>query len=299
MNLKAFAAAKINLFLHVGPLQRDGYHPLSSWMVFADVGDELTLSFGDDLLDDVAFDVTGPMAAGVPVTADNLVLKAHAAVSPWMGEAPAFRLTLNKILPPASGIGGGSSDAAATLRLLGDIFDVSHEKLAVLAPKLGADVTACLRGESLLATGRGEQVSSAPAIPVLDAVLVNPGVAVSTAAVFRLYDQGQAGGDDTPPWPAALAGADALARYLRSCRNDLEAPACALQPVIGQVLSALAAAPETVFSRMSGSGATCFALTADADDAKALAARLGQDHPGWWARACRLGGPWPDDFTTS
>jgi 4-diphosphocytidyl-2-C-methyl-D-erythritol kinase len=298
VNLKAFAPAKINLFLHVGPLQGDGYHPLSSWMVFADVGDEIALSFGGNPLDDVAFEVTGPMAAGVPVTAENLVLKARDAVLPWMGETPDFRLTLNKILPAASGIGGGSSDAAATLRLLGDVFDVPHEKLAGLAPKLGADVAACLRGESLMATGRGEQLSAAPVLPPLDAVLVHPGVAVSTAAVFRLYDQGQAGGEDAPAWIDAFTDANALGLYLQTCRNDLEAAACALRPVIGEVLSALARAPETVFSRMSGSGATCFALTAHADDAQALAARMAREHPDWWVRACRLGGPWSDDFTT-
>ena len=299
MTLKAFAPAKINLFLHVGPLQGDGYHPLSSWMVFADVGDEITLAFGEDPVDDRALEVTGPMAAGVPVTADNLVLKAREAVLPWMGEKPDFRLTLNKILPPASGIGGGSSDAAATLRLLGDVFDVPRKRLAVLAPNLGADVAACLKGESLIAAGRGERLSAAPVIPTLHAVLINPGVGVSTGAVFRLYDEGQAGEDEPPPWLDALVDVHALGRFLQTCRNDLEAPACALQPVIGEVLRALSGAPETVFSRMSGSGATCFALTADAGKAQALAARLARDHPGWWIRPCRLGGPWPDDFTTS
>ena len=299
MTLKAFAPAKINLFLHVGPLKGDGYHPLSSWMVFADVGDEITLAFGESLLADGALEVTGPMAAGVPVTADNLVLKARDEVLPWTGETPAFRMTLKKTLPAASGIGGGSSDAAATLRLLGKVFDVPHERLAVLAPNLGADVSACLVGESLIASGRGERLSAAPVIPTLHAVLINPGVGVSTAEVFRLYDRGKAGGHEPPQWPDALTDVRALGRFLQTCRNDLEAPACALQPVIGEVLRALADAPETVFSRMSGSGATCFALTEAAGDAHALAARMAVDYPDWWVRKCRLGGPWPDDFTTS
>lgn len=297
MSLKAFAPAKINLFLHVGPLQGDGYHPLASWMVFADVGDEIAISFGEDL-DDMAFEVTGPMAAGVPVTADNLVLKARDMVLPFVGQAPDFQLSLTKALPPASGIGGGSSDAAATLRLLGQVFDVPRERLAKLAPELGADVAACLAGESLIATGRGEQLGAAPLIPLLDAVLVNPGVAVSTGAIFKLYDQSTPGGQETPAMPDRFAGVADVARFLMGQRNDLQAPACTLQPVIADVLAVLEAAPEAVFSRMSGSGATCFALAADANGARQLATRLQAEHPAWWVCACRLGGPWPDDFTS-
>jgi 4-diphosphocytidyl-2-C-methyl-D-erythritol kinase len=237
------------------------------------------------------------MAAGVPVTADNLVLKARDAVLPLAGETPDFRLTLDKQLPAASGIGGGSSDAAATLRLLGDVFDVPPEKLSALAPNLGSDVAACLSGKSLMATGRGEQLSAAPEIGPLHAVLVNPGVAVSTGSVFKLYDQGPAGGEAMPAPPESFANLTDLAAFLRDCRNDLEAPACALQPVIGEILKVLNTAPETAFARMSGSGATCFALSNDASSAGALALRLSHDFPAWWVQACRLGGPWRDDFT--
>lgn len=297
MSLKAFAPAKINLFLHVGPVQPDGYHPVASWMVFADVGDEVRLDFAAEGHD---FAVDGPMAAGVPLTADNLVLRARDAVLQLLpGILPPFNLSLTKRLPAASGIGGGSSDAAATLRLLGKGLTLSKDGQMWLAERLGSDVPACLRGDSLIAEGRGEVLSAAPASPELHAVLVNPGVGVSTGAVFRLYDQGPAGDAVRPALPAAFADAQSLTETLRGCRNDLEAPAKALQPVIGEVLAILDAAEECLFARMSGSGATCFALCADETSAKRLASKLFRSHPAWWVRACRLGGPWPDDFTNS
>ncbi len=166
-----------------------------------------------------------------------------------------------------------------------------------IAPTLGADVAACLRGESLIAEGRGERLSAAPLIPVLHAVLVNPRVAVPTGPVFKAYDQGPAGGAAAPVMPAGFDDAETLAAFLRTCRNDLEAPARELEPVIGDVLAVLDAAPEVLFARMSGSGATCFALCAGVAEANALAGQLFCDYPDWWVRPCRLGGPWPDDFT--
>jgi 4-diphosphocytidyl-2-C-methyl-D-erythritol kinase len=297
VTLKAFAAAKINLFLHVGPIQPDRYHGLSSWMVFADVGDAVSLSFGDEPMMDMGFSVEGSMAAGVPATADNLVVRARDALLAGIDTPADFHLTLTKRLPTASGIGGGSSDAAATLRLLAAAFEIDATVIQAVAPGLGADVSACLRGESLLAQGRGEQLSPAPTIPVLHAVLVNPGVAVSKGQVFAAYDQGQAGGAALPDMPAALEDAQTVAVFLKSCRNDLQAAAEGLEPIIGGVLSVLDTAPETLIARMSGSGATCFALCAGADDANALAGRLFCDYPDWWVRPCQLGGPWPDDFT--
>jgi 4-diphosphocytidyl-2-C-methyl-D-erythritol kinase len=297
VTLKAFAPAKINLFLHVGPIQPDRYHALSSWMVFADVGDEVALSFDEPYITAAGFSVEGPMAAGVPVTSDNLVLRARDALLAVIGDRPDFQLALMKRLPAASGIGGGSSDAAATLRLLAYAFEIEAGVVDAIAPDLGADVAACLRGESLIAEGRGERLSAAPALPVLHAVLVNPGVGVSTGAVFKAYDQGQAGGAASPDMPAAFQDAGALVAFLQTCRNDLEAPARELEPVVSDVLAVLNAAPETLFARMSGSGATCFALCAGVAEANALAGQLFCDYPDWWVRPCRLGGPWPDGFT--
>jgi 4-diphosphocytidyl-2-C-methyl-D-erythritol kinase len=297
VTLKAFAPAKINLFLHVGPVQPDRYHALSSWMVFADVGDEVAMTFDEPYFTASGLSVEGPMAAGVPVTPDNLVLRARDAVLAVIGDRPDFQLALMKRLPAASGIGGGSSDAAATLRLLAHAFEIAPDVVANLAPALGADVAACVRGESLIAAGRGERLSAAPVLPVLHAVLVNPRVAVSTGPVFKAYDQGQAGGAGAPDMPAAFEDAETLVAFLRTCRNDLEAPARALEPAIGEVLAVLDDAPEALFARMSGSGATCFALCAGLNEANALAGRLFCDYPDWWVRPCRLGGPWPDDFT--
>ena len=297
MTLKAFAPAKINLFLHVGPIQPDRYHALSSWMVFADVGDDVALSPSDPPSTAMGFSVEGPMAVGVPTTPDNLVLRARDALLAEIGDRPAFHLTLTKRLPAASGIGGGSSDAAAALRLLAGAFEIDAGVVDAIGPTLGADVAACLRGESLIAEGRGERLSAAPAIPELHGLLVNPRVAVSTGPVFRAYDQGQVGGADAPRMPAAFDDVETLAAFLRTTRNDLEAPALQLQPVIGDVLAVLDAAPEALFARMSGSGATCFTLCAGEAQANALAFRLSRDYPDWWVRPCRLGGPWPDDFT--
>jgi 4-diphosphocytidyl-2-C-methyl-D-erythritol kinase len=297
VTLKAFAPAKINLFLHVGPIQPDRYHGLSSWMVFADVGDDVSLSFGDEPMMEMEFSVEGSMAAGVPLTADNLVLCARDALLAGIDAPADFHLTLTKRLPAASGIGGGSSDAAATLRLLAAAFEIENGVVEAAAPLLGADVPACLRGESLLAQARGDQLSAAPSIPVLHAVLVNPGVAVSTGQVFAAYDRGPAGGAAAPDMPAAFDDAASLVAFLKTCRNDLEEPACELEPIIGGVLQVLDAAPESLMARMSGSGATCFALCASQDDANALAGLLFCDYPDWWVRPCRLGGPWPDDFT--
>jgi 4-diphosphocytidyl-2-C-methyl-D-erythritol kinase len=266
-------------------------------MVFADVGDEVGLEFGDRSADSLGFSVEGSMAARVPVSPANLVVRARDALLAAIGDRPDFYLTLNKRLPAASGIGGGSSDAAATLRLLAHVFEAEPGVVEAIAPQLGADVAACVRGESLIAEGRGEQLSTAPALPPLHGVLVNPGVAVSTGAVFTSYDREPAAGSGLPDMPAGFEDVGALTTFLQACRNDLQAPARELEPVIGDVLAVLSAAPESLMARMSGSGATCFALCAGVDESNALAGRLFCDYPDWWVRPCRLGGPWPDSFT--
>jgi 4-diphosphocytidyl-2-C-methyl-D-erythritol kinase len=195
-------------------------------------------------------------------------------------------------LPVSAGIGGGSADAAATLRLLEDEFGLVTPPLVALT--LGSDTPACYRSAPLIAQGRGELIQPAPLAPVLDAVLVNPGAPSPTGAVFGAYDAAGAPGEaDDPDLPPVIGSAEEVAAILSLCRNDLEAPAIALTPVIGEVLSLLRDQSETLLARMSGSGATCFALCGGATEAESLAERIGQWRPDWWVAACRLGGPWP------
>ena len=295
MSLKAFAPAKINLFLHVGPLGTDGYHPLSSWMVFADVGDEVELILDSTGLGPIV--VEGPFAAAAPADDSNLAVRAQSLWLDGLRADSKVGLRLTKTLPAAAGLGGGSSDAAAVLRLMNQYGQASQADLEALGAGLGADVPACVRGESLIATGRGEALASGPSIAPIPAVLVNPGVDCPTAAVFKAYDENPTGGADLPALPDGFMSVRAVAKALATYRNDLEAPARRLRPVIGEVLDALAASPQTLIARMSGSGASCFALCADVESAASLAEQLSAAHPNWWIRACRLGGPWPDDFT--
>ncbi|HEY1752097.1 MAG TPA: 4-(cytidine 5'-diphospho)-2-C-methyl-D-erythritol kinase [Caulobacteraceae bacterium] len=285
------APAKVNLFLHVGPLGADGYHPVCSLMTFADVGDLLRL----ERRPETAFAVEGEFAAGLGGDA-NLVVTAREALLAVLGqELPPFTLTLEKRLPVAAGLGGGSSDAAAALRLIVDAFglrrDASADTLARIARGLGADVTACLVGQAVLARGRGDECDDPPKFPDIDAVLVNPMVPSSTRAIYAAFDAAGAGTEaDDPVWPAAIDTVEQLADFLAACRNDLEAPAIALQPAIAEVLAALRARPQTLFARMSGSGATCFALCADAQASEALRRAVAEAHPAWWVRRCRLEG---------
>jgi 4-diphosphocytidyl-2-C-methyl-D-erythritol kinase len=290
----ALAPAKVNLYLHVGAPGADGYHPLCSLMAFADFGDRLSTHQADVL----SLDIHGPFAAGLSANADNLVARAAAAL---IGAArrplPPIGITLEKRLPVASGLGGGSSDAGATLRLLSDEFRFSlgDERLEALAASLGADGAACLWARPVTAQGRGERLSPAPGLPELDIVLVNPGVPVSTAEVYRRFDATGAFGDvEPPPAPEAFESAAALAGWLSAQRNDLEAAAIAVAPEVGAVLETLANEPETLLARVSGSGGTCFALCASDIEAESLAERLEAMVPAWWIKRCRLGGPWPD-----
>ena len=283
----AFAAAKVNLFLHVGPLAADGYHPIASLFVFADIGDRLRLGEGAS----GRLTIEGPFGAGLSAGGDNLVARAREALSPGL----ATDLVLEKGLPLAAGIGGGSADAAAALRLLNPLLPKPRPKaeLMVIAAALGADVAACVESRAVIATGRGEQLSPAPHLPVLHAVLVNPGVESPTGPVFRAFDRGASIAPAAcPPMPAVLSTPGDVAALVARTRNDLEAPAIGLTPSIGAVLDALRAAPETLAARMSGSGATSFALCDGAAEAETLAGRLAAVHPDWWVHACRLGGPW-------
>ena len=294
-----FAPAKVNLFLHVGPLRPDGFHPIASLMAFADVGDRLTARAADRF----SLTMGGPFSAHAPAGEDNLVVRAVRALCPEAHEGgPWLELTLDKQLPAESGLGGGSSDAAATLRLVRQALelDVDGDRMQAIAATLGSDVPACLHGRPVIARGRGEELSPVAGLPPLPAVLVRPLAGSATGPVYRAFDE--AGADEDwqrqPPWPKAFTSPDAfksreaLIEYLRACRNDLETPAVRLEPAIGEVLGALRTAPEVSLARMSGSGSACFGLCTDDGSARTLAARLSLEHPDWWVTACRFGGPW-------
>ena len=294
MGRTAFAPAKINLFLHVAGPGEDGFHPICSLMAFADVGDRVS-SFAAEAL---SLHVTGPFAHDLAGEGDNLVLRAaRALIAEARRPIGPIGLNLEKLLPVASGLGGGSSDAGAALRLLRELLElkVDNARLETLAASLGSDGPACLWGAPAIAQGRGERLSSAPGLPPLDAVLVNPRTPVSTAEVYRRFDAGGRFGDVAPPAaPEAFEDAADLASWLAGRRNDLEAAAVATAPVVGTVLEMLAAEPEALLARVSGSGGTCFALCASDIEAQALAERIEAMAPGWWVQRCRLGGPWPD-----
>jgi 4-diphosphocytidyl-2-C-methyl-D-erythritol kinase len=289
----AFAPAKVNLFLHVGA-PSEGYHPICSLMAFADVGDLLT-TFNAEAL---RLAVAGPFAGELSAGDDNLVLRAaRALIAEARRPLAPVGLGLEKRLPVASGLGGGSSDAGAALRLLRETFDlaVDNDRLEALAAALGSDGAACLWGAPAIAEGRGERLSSAPGLPPLDCVLVRPPVAVSTAQVYRRFDElGRFGEVARPAMPDAFEDAVDLAAWLASQRNDLEAAAIAVAPEVGTALETLANEPETLLARVSGSGGTCFALCASDIEAEGLAERLEAMAPDWWVQRCRLGGPWPD-----
>jgi 4-diphosphocytidyl-2-C-methyl-D-erythritol kinase len=267
------ACAKINLHLHVTGRRADGYHLLDSLVVFAGAADWLTVEPAEAL----SLSVTGPFASGLDGEADNLVLRAARALAARAGMRPSGRLVLEKNLPVASGIGGGSADAAAALRLLARFWRIDADKGA-LAGGLGADVPVCLAGRPALMSGIGEILAPAPPLPPAGIVLVNPGVAVSTPAVFRARDGGFS---RVAAWPRdGWRDAESLAASLLGTVNDLEAPALRLAPEIGRVLEALRADSRCLLARMSGSGATCFGLYADAAAARLAAEAI--ERPGWW-----------------
>lgn len=270
-----FAPAKINLTLHVTGKRADGYHLLDSLVVFADVGDRVTVAASDSL----SLQMTGPMAADLPPSDDNLVLRAARLM-----QATAA-ITLEKSLPVASGIGGGSADAAATLRALSRLLmQPLPDASRVLS--LGADVPVCLRGQPVRMQGVGETLEQVPRLPSGWLVLVNPRVAVSTAQVFRALPS-----TENPPMPRDLPRLRSIAEFaafVQMMRNDMEPAAMTLAPVIGEVKTALTAQPGCLVARMSGSGATCFGLFPDGLSATAAARAIQSAQPGWWVAAAAL-----------
>lgn len=287
--LRVAAPAKINLFLHVGARRADGYHALQSLVCFSDAGDVLT--FAEDSALSLSLD--GPFAAALAPESDNLVLRAARLLAGRAGCAQGAAIALTKNLPVASGIGGGSADAAAALRGLVRLWDLtlSPASLREIALSLGSDVPVCLASMPALMEGRGEHVTPVGALPSAAMVLVNPGVAVSTAEVFRRL--GRTASDEimsSPSPPAAgWSDLDDLLRYLSRTRNDMEAAALAIAPEIGSVLAALRA-HGALLARMCGSGATCYGLfESDAAAAKAADTILSAN-PQWWAVATRIAG---------
>jgi len=271
-----FAPAKLNLSLRVVGRRADGHHLLDSLVAFADIGDTVAVAPGDA----TALSVDGPFAAALGDTLDNLALRAAQA----FGAAGGAAIRLTKNLPVASGIGGGSADAAATLRALGRLHGRLPEpaRLARIARDLGADVPVCLAGMPAWMSGTGEILEPAGPLPEAGVLLANPGIAVATRQVFAAR-----GGPFSTPARFAIPGdAAGLARALTGTSNDLAEPATALAPAIGEVLAALESLPGALIARMSGSGATCFALFADRAGAKTAetALRTGAP-PGWWIAA--------------
>jgi len=279
----ASAQAKVNLYLHVTGRRADGYHLLDSLIAFAAVGDTIDVRPADTL----RLSISGPFAAAVPTGPQNLVLRAARALAEHAGVGARADIRLTKRLPVAAGIGGGSADAAAALRALMALWSVSlaAEDLQSLALSLGADVPVCLAGHPACVGGIGEDIVEAPRLPPCWLVLVNPGVELSTPAVFKRRNGPFS---REAPLRAPPADAEELAKHLAERRNDLTAAAVALRPVVGTVLTELDLLPGTLLSRMSGSGATCFALFAAREDAERGARRLRQEHSEWWIEAAPL-----------
>lgn len=283
MPVREAAPAKINLSLKVLGRRSDRYHELQSLVVFADCGDVLTAEPADDL----TLGIVGPFADALAGEGDNLVLQAANFLCDHLGMKQGARLTLEKNLPVASGIGGGSADAAAALRLLPKLWNAHVEPsgLASLALCLGADVPVCLDAAPALMWGKGELIARIEALPPFRLVLANPGVALSTAEVFKALDAPDMIEMQAGPQLPAMKSLDDLLAWLAAHGNDLEAPAMKLAPAVAETIAALKATPACRLARMSGSGATCFGIFADEADARAAAAELKRDHPQWWIAA--------------
>ena len=324
--LIVFAPAKINLCLHVGDKRADGFHELESLVAFGGARDVLRIERADEL----SLSIEGVFAEGLSNGEDNLVLKAARLLSARANVNFGAKIVLQKDLPVASGIGGGSADAAAALRGLVRLWDLdpTQSELLSIAAELGSDVPVCLASQSAWIAGRGERVTPITELPVFWLVLVNPGISVSTAEVFRKLGRPShpplEGGSKSslsdserrisgrgkslssviypspknsslrenfstlPQGEGRIFGLSSLVNFLQSTTNDLEAPARVIAPEIGQVLEEIAREPAVLLSRMSGSGATCFGVFSDDATARAAAESLKSRHADWWAAAAKL-----------
>jgi 4-diphosphocytidyl-2-C-methyl-D-erythritol kinase len=287
------ACAKVNLTLRVNGRRSDGYHDLESVVAFADCADRLTLTPGSDL----NLKTTGPLAEACGDTSDNLVLKAARLLAERVPGMKAGSFSLDKVLPVAAGIGGGSADAAAALRLLSQLNGLALDdpRIIEVAKLTGADVPVCVNSRSCVMTGVGETLEPL-SLPKMPCVMVNPGVPVATKDVFKALGlrNGEllVGATDVllrdRSWPDKEASLEDWVEALAASSNDLEAPAMRVQPVIGEVISALNATNGAWLARMSGSGATCFAIYENTAEAGRAAEKLRRDHPKWWVHAGTL-----------
>ncbi|KCZ54963.1 hypothetical protein HY29_01785 [Hyphomonas beringensis] len=286
--LTSRAPAKVNLYLHVGPVQPNGRHPLDSLVVFA--GSEAADLVTAEAAEDLSLIVSGPRGEELEADARNLVLRAAEALNAAGGTQHGARLNLEKHLPVAAGIGGGSADAGAALRLLTELWQVDAALVQEIAPRLGGDVPVALIGCTALMQGEGERVRPVSGLPKLPAILVNPGLDCPTGPIFRAYDEagGGAGFQEISSLPE-FADAPGLIDWLQHQRNDLQASAISNVPAIADVLETLSGLEGARLVRMSGSGATCFALFETEDVARRAETWLQQSQPDWWVRATMLG----------
>jgi 4-diphosphocytidyl-2-C-methyl-D-erythritol kinase len=284
--------AKVNLTLRVVGRRVDGYHDLESVVAFADCADRLTLTSGPEL----SLKTTGPLAEACGETADNLVLKAARLLAEGVPDLKLGEFILDKVLPVAAGIGGGSADAAAALRLLARLNGMAPDdsRLNDVALLTGADVPVCLASRACDMAGVGETLVPL-SLPKLPCVMINPRVPVATKDVFKAL--GLRNGEllvgasdviEAPAWPDAGASIADWVEALSPVANDLEAPAMRIQPAISEVISALRSSDGAMLARMSGSGATCFAIFANGAAAQRAAQKILHDHPAWWVHAGEL-----------
>ena len=281
--IRVGAPAKLNLYLHVTGRRADGYHELDSLVTFTALADTLEIAPAESL----GLTVKGPFADALDA-GDNLAARAATALAEKLGRPAGVRMTLDKRLPVAAGLGGGSADAAAVLRGLARLWRLGAEHagdLQGVALSLGADVPVCLDSRAAHMAGIGERLSTPPRLPPCAVLLANPGVPVPTGSVFAARRGPFSAAD---PIEEAPQDAAALAAMLRMRRNDLEQPALAQAPEVGRVLARLADAPGCLLARMSGSGGTCFGLFEDEAAAAGAASVIARDHPSWWVEPTRL-----------
>lgn len=271
------APAKVNLYLHVTGRRDDGYHLLDSLFVFAADGDIIRVLPSETL----RLKIAGRFAPGLSAGEDNIVLKAARRLADEFGIEPKAEIILEKNLPVASGIGGGSSDAAAVLKALLKLWqkEISFEKLCGIALELGADVPSCLEGKAVQVAGVGEILTPAPVLPILPVLLVNPNKPVATPAVFKAR---MPVFSPAMPFTENMSDFDAFIRELKRRHNDLSEAACRVEPAVGTVLEALENSPLSCFSGMSGSGGTCFSLFRSPQDAAACRRALQEKFADWW-----------------
>jgi 4-diphosphocytidyl-2-C-methyl-D-erythritol kinase len=280
------ARAKVNLTLHIKGKRSDGYHELESLVVFADVCDELVFSPASE----DSLSLEGPFAG--LVDGENLVLKAKRAVASWLSVAISGHFRLTKNIPVAAGLGGGSSDAAAAIRALFRNHDSASNAKTLIkqSAAIGADVPVCLHNSAAWMCGLGERVTPVSGLTPLPAVLVNPRIKLSTAAVFKTLNAGPLQPEAAGPPPSFPGWKDleAAAAYLKEGRNDLEAPAIALEPAVESVLDTLRRLDGCLLSRLSGSGPTCFGIFSSPQTAGEAAREIERSYPKWWAQATTL-----------